>query len=73
MPRRNRVAHRNFNFDTDQESKTENPSLSGGLLDAGVTESDESNAWQTEIFVSRVAWHADVEKEGGDEDGDGWG
>ena len=72
MVRFKRFLHRLICPDTDPESQPEDPSLSGELPDSAVTESDEPNAHNTEIFVSRGSGQEDqvVNDEDDDDDDD---
>ena len=54
-----RTAHRIFSAESDPESKSEDPTLFGGLQESGVTEYVDPNARETEIFVFTGFGHAD--------------
>jgi len=57
-----RTAHRILSAESDPESKSEDPTLFGGLHESGVTDFVDPNARKTEIFVCTGSGHADEEE-----------
>ena len=63
MPRKLKRIQRLVSLSSDPESATEDPSLSGGLVESGVTESDAPSGGGTEILVSGSGGQEEEEEE----------